>query len=295
MSLVAAPSTRVCYGYARVSTKRQARDGISLDIQQKELMDNYRRNFEPKGFAWGGTFSEDVSGKTPIAERKAGGELVRRLRRGDAVIVTDLTRLSRRFFDMVLTVEQWVDLGIYVTSIKDGVDTSTPTGRMVCRILISIAELHREMISESAREAARWKREQRARSKRPPHHVGNNRMHGFKKVVRNNQEWLEPLPDDLRLMEEFTRKKDAGMPYKKIYMEALNAGWKKYRGKWTNVQLVSDMIRAYRRIIAGQGPQLRIAEVTHDPTGGNTDHVGRSSGTVPENSKPKERQPQEGA
>jgi putative DNA-invertase from lambdoid prophage Rac len=84
------------YGYCRVSTLRQANEGESLDVQQRQL----------EGYAHmhGLTFAEiaveeGVSGSVPVEDRPVGGRLFAKLARGDIVIAAKLDRLFRSALD----------------------------------------------------------------------------------------------------------------------------------------------------------------------------------------------------
>jgi putative DNA-invertase from lambdoid prophage Rac len=80
------------YGYARVSTARQATDGDSLDVQRQQI----------EGYAMmrGLTLhevmvEEGVSGSVPVTERPVAGPLFARLEAGDIVIAAKLDRMFR--------------------------------------------------------------------------------------------------------------------------------------------------------------------------------------------------------
>ena len=80
------------YGYVRVSTMRQANEGESLEVQQRQL----------EGYALMHALTidevvveEGVSGSVPVMERPKGGKLFARLERGDIVIAAKLDRLFR--------------------------------------------------------------------------------------------------------------------------------------------------------------------------------------------------------
>ena len=78
------------YGYVRVSTMRQANEGESLEVQQRQL----------EGYALMHALTidevvveEGVSGSVPVMERPKGGKLFARLERGDIVIAAKLDHL----------------------------------------------------------------------------------------------------------------------------------------------------------------------------------------------------------
>lgn len=74
--------------------------------------------------------------------------LMSKLRRGDVVIVWKLDRLGRNLQHILQTVKAMSDRGVTLVSTSDGIDSSTPAGRMMIGVLGSLAEYERELIQE---------------------------------------------------------------------------------------------------------------------------------------------------
>ena len=74
-----------------------------------------------------------------------------RRRRLDAVIVYRYDRFARSLRQLVNALEEFRSLGIEFISLHEGVDTSTPNGRLVFGIFASIAEFERELIRDRVR------------------------------------------------------------------------------------------------------------------------------------------------
>ena len=72
-------------------------------------------------------------------------------RRVDAVVVYRYDRFARSLRQLVNALEEFRSLGIDFVSLHEGVDTSTPNGRLVFGIFASIAEFERELIRERVR------------------------------------------------------------------------------------------------------------------------------------------------
>jgi DNA invertase Pin-like site-specific DNA recombinase len=78
------------------------------------------------------------------------------LRNGDQLVVVAVDRLGRSVREAAMALHDLTTRGIYVRSLREGVDTSTPTGRAVTSIMATIAELELELGKErraASREA----------------------------------------------------------------------------------------------------------------------------------------------
>lgn len=86
--------------------------------------------------------------------------LVTELRAGDRLIVAALDRLGRRTAEILNLIEDLQRRGVVLISDRESLDYSTPVGRLVTQILISIAEMERSLIAERTKaglKAARAK------------------------------------------------------------------------------------------------------------------------------------------
>lgn len=130
--------------YARVSTM----NGQHADMQIAELREYVGR----RGWQIVGEFvDEGVSGAKE--SRPALNRLMAecRKRRVDAVVVYRYDRFARSLRQLVNALEEFRALGIDFVSLHEGVDTSTPNGRLVFGIFASIAEFERELIRSRVR------------------------------------------------------------------------------------------------------------------------------------------------
>ena len=118
------PRTTRCWGYARVSTGHQVLD------QQLDALSAAGVN--------GRVFTDTMSGTRD--DRPGLAELMAYARTGDTVTVVALDRLGRSLSGIVQTVKKLGERGIVLRSLREGVDTSTSTGRMVLGIFASLAD-----------------------------------------------------------------------------------------------------------------------------------------------------------
>ena len=83
-------------------------------------------------------------------------------REGDAIVVVGIDRRGRNAAEVMTTIRELGERGIVLRSLREGIDTSNATGRMVAGVLVSLAELELELGRE--RRAASGMREGHAAS-----------------------------------------------------------------------------------------------------------------------------------
>jgi DNA invertase Pin-like site-specific DNA recombinase len=140
-----AAATGVQLGYARVSTGHQ-----SLDQQLDALT---AAGVDPKR-----VYSDKLSGTSTREQRPGLASLLDYARPGDAIVVVGIDRLGRNAAEVMTTIRELRDRDIVLRSLREGIDTSNSTGRMVAGVLASLAELELELGRErraAAREARR--------------------------------------------------------------------------------------------------------------------------------------------
>jgi DNA invertase Pin-like site-specific DNA recombinase len=150
------------FGYARVSTDGQVEDGLSLEVQQRQI----------EGWAMQRGVTLDaihveagVSGAIPFDERPEGGRLWAGLHRGDTLVAAKLDRMFRSAADCLKVVEAFKARGVslYLLDLNGGADDVSGNGiaRLFLTIVSAFAEFERDRIGERIRAA---KRAQRANS-----------------------------------------------------------------------------------------------------------------------------------
>ncbi|GAA4386393.1 recombinase family protein [Tsukamurella soli] len=149
MSNTTAPAAAATIGYARVSTVSQ-----SLDQQADALT--------AAGVPADKVFSDKLSGSAGT-ERPGLAQALAYAREGDTLIVTGVDRLGRSTAEVMATIADLLARGIVVRALREGVDSSTATGRAVFGIMASLAELELELGKER-RAASRDARKARGQS-----------------------------------------------------------------------------------------------------------------------------------
>lgn len=151
MVLTAAPvATGTQLGYVRVSTEHQ-----SLDQQVDALA--------AAGVESGRIYSDKLSGSSTRQQRPGLAALLDYAREGDSIVVVGIDRLGRNAAEVMTTIRELGERGIVLRSLREGIDTSNATGRMVAGVLASLAELELELGRER-RAASRDARKARGQS-----------------------------------------------------------------------------------------------------------------------------------
>lgn len=125
-------------GYIRTSKNTQ---DLGLEVQRKAL-----KKFEPDCI-----FSEQISGRKE--NRTELDKALKRLEKGDTLLIYNLARLSRSSRQLVNLMSELNEKEIYLKSIQESIDTRTATGRLFYTVLAAIAEFEAENISIRTKEA----------------------------------------------------------------------------------------------------------------------------------------------
>lgn len=151
-------------GYCRVSTDEQGESGLGLDAQRAVIESEAER----RGWDLAEVLTDVASGKS-LRRRHQMKAALTRLASGDAdvLIVAKLDRLSRSVSDFATILAQSQEQGWALDVCDLGVDTTTPSGKMVAQIMMVLAEWEREVIGERTKSALQVARARGTRLGRP--------------------------------------------------------------------------------------------------------------------------------
>jgi DNA invertase Pin-like site-specific DNA recombinase len=156
------------YGYCRVSTDRQANEGESLGVQERQL----QGYVQMQGMTLDRVFVErGVSGSIPLADRPEGAAMLAALQSGDVVVSPKLDRVFRSALDALQQTEALRARGVSLHLLDLGGDIAgNGLSRLFMTIAAAFAELERDRIRERITQV---KRDQKARGRflggtRPP-------------------------------------------------------------------------------------------------------------------------------
>ena len=153
--------------YARVST---------VDQQPENQLQELRRYVEARG--WTGTEFVDRGVSGAKDRRPALDALVRdaKRRRFDVLVCWRLDRLGRNLRHLILLLDDLHALNIGFVTLGEGIDTTSPTGRLVLHVLGAISEFERERIRERVMAGLQRTRSQGRRLGRPRLEVASERL-----------------------------------------------------------------------------------------------------------------------
>jgi DNA invertase Pin-like site-specific DNA recombinase len=123
-------------GYARTSTVEQV---AGFDAQLSELANQGCEK----------VFKEQVSS---VAERKQLEEAISFARSGDVFVVTKLDRLARNTQHLLDIVQRLDKKSVALKVLNLGLDTSTPTGKLMLTMLGAVGQFEREIMLERQKE-----------------------------------------------------------------------------------------------------------------------------------------------
>lgn len=159
------------YGYARVSSRGQERDGNSLESQEKLLLSRGCQ----------AVYKEAYTGTK--VDRPVFDELLRKLHPGDTLMVVKLDRFARTVLEGARLVQELVDRGVIVDIANMGRAENTPMGKLMVYMMLAFAEFERDNIMERLNDGKRVKRERGGKCE------GRNRIeiNGFEEYVEKNR------------------------------------------------------------------------------------------------------------
>lgn len=135
------------YGYARVSTKGQARDGNSLQAQIDVLKEHGAEKI----------FADSFTG-TKIS-RPQLDKLLSTIKAGDTLIVTKLDRVARSAVQGIEFIENLLSKGVIVNVLNIGIMDDSPSGKLMRTVFFAFAEFERDMIVQRTKEGKAIARE----------------------------------------------------------------------------------------------------------------------------------------
>ena len=218
--------------YIRCSTEGQATEGVSLEAQTAKLN------------AWAALHDADVIGQFDDAgisgtrDDRPGLAAAMKMacHEGAALVVYSLSRLSRSTASTIALADQLGRSGADLVSLTEQIDTSTAAGRMVFRMLATLAEFERDLIAERTRNALAVKRANHERTGGVP----------FGYDLADNGVDLVPNPGQQEALELITELRAGGLSLRDIadQLTARQIPTAKGKAQWTHTTIARIVKRA---------------------------------------------------
>lgn len=118
-------------GYIRISGDKQT-TALQEDAMKREKCER--------------VYTDKMSGKR--FDRPEFQKMLEIARAGDIIVVWRLDRLGRSLKDLIEVVSELEARSIELRSLKENIDTSTPTGKLMFHLMAALAEFERDIIRE---------------------------------------------------------------------------------------------------------------------------------------------------
>ena len=169
------------YGYLRVSTDNQDCDNQKIGVEA--LAEKHGLPIE----SW--IIDDGVSG-TKEPEKRQLGKLLKKIKSGDVIICSELSRLGRKLFMVISILEHCMKVGAKVLTVKDGYELGDNVQSKILAFAFGlVAELEREMISKRTKEALQRLKSQgrslgRPRGRKNRKHVWNGKEKQISRLLK---------------------------------------------------------------------------------------------------------------
>jgi site-specific DNA recombinase len=217
--------------YTRVSTESQATEGISLSAQLAKLQ------------AWAslhdaeivGTFTDEGISGTRSDRPGLAAAMETALKHKAALVVYSLSRLSRSTSHTIELADKLAKADANLVSLTEQLDTTSAAGRMVFRMLATLAEFERDQIAERTKSALSHKKQRSERVGTVP----------FGSDLAADGIRLEVNTKELEAIDLINELRAAGLSLRDIAneLEARGISTKKGNAKWTHTAVKSILNR----------------------------------------------------
>ncbi len=194
--------TKAAVGYVRVSTERQASEGVSLEAQEARL----RAWAAAQGMELGSVHVDaGLSGGKAWNRPGLQAALSEACRRRAPLVVYSLSRMARSTKDALAIAERLDKAGADLVSLSESIDTTSAAGKMVFRMLAVLAEFERDLVSERTTSALAFKRRQGER-------ISGKIPYGY----RLSEDGLEPIEEEQAAIRLMVGLRESGLSLRAI-------------------------------------------------------------------------------
>lgn len=219
--------------YLRVSTGKQADEGVSLEAQEAKVR-AYAALYDLELVA----VEVDAGLSAKTLERPALQAALGLLEAGkaEALLVVKLDRLTRSVRDLGDLVDSYFAAGRFaLLSVGEQIDTRSAAGRLVLNVLASVAQWERETTCERTKAAMYYKRQNRE-------YTGGRVPYGWSLAA--DGEHLEPNTAEQEIVQAALELKAAGLSLRKIGERLEAKGLLPRSGGHWHAKTIQDLLNA---------------------------------------------------
>lgn len=164
------------YGYCRVSTKGQAKDGNSLTDQKQKLLE--------QGVPEYNIFIDSFTGTK--MNRPELDKLLKALKSGDTLIVCKLDRFARSVSQASELITQLIDKGVTVNVLNLGILSNDSVNTLMRNVLLAFAQFERDMIVQRTQEGKAIARQKPGYKEGRPKKFDDKKIHTALELLENH-------------------------------------------------------------------------------------------------------------
>lgn len=230
-------------GYIRVSTEKQAREGISLEAQEERI-----RNYcNYKGYELAEVIKDKGISGGKNKERKGFINVLNRIEQNsfDAIVLYSLERISRDMLTLLCLERLLNEYDVELHTIEGEIDTSTPDGFMSFAMKAFLGEMERRQVKYRTKKALQFKKERGE--------VVGSVPYGFKRKGKD----LIPVEKEQEIIRIVNRLYKQGKGIAAIARKLTKLGYKTRRDKEFSALQVRRIIRDYRPVYNHNGRRAK--------------------------------------
>lgn len=219
------------FGYCRVSTTGQMEEGVSLSHQQERITAWAKAHDHDLA----GMFVETGSGSSADNRPELQKAMAAVCKAKGVLVVYSLSRFSRSVRDTLTLTDQLDRADANIASLSESIDTSSAVGRMVFKMLSTLNEFERDVLSERTRNAlGHMRRQNRVISSTVP----------FGYDLAGDGSTLVPVAHEQAAIQRMAQRRKAGMTLAAIAKRLEAEGIKtKTHGKWYPASIANILNR----------------------------------------------------
>jgi len=230
-------------GYVRVSTQEQAREGISLEAQEKRITNycNY------KGYELVEVVKDEGISGGKNREREGFVNILNRIEQNgcDAIVLYSLERISRDMLTLLCLERLLNEYDVELHTVEGEIDTSTPDGYMSFAMRAFLGEMERRQVKYRTKKAMEYKKEKGE--------VVGSIPYGFRRKGKD----LIPVEKEQDVVRIVNRLYKQGKGIAAIARKLTKLDYKTRRSKEFSALQVRRIIRDYQPVYNHNGRKAR--------------------------------------